>query len=230
MDKIVILILVAAFGIIFALVPSRTYNILTKTLSFDKKGIRYIRRRHDKVDALANLFLFIGLIFSVFYFVLPFYSLIYAVFLIFSFLCVLGQANRVLKKKNRNVYRIVIYGLYLMTAIGLVSALGLLNNHVADMMVTTYRTDLFAGNVFDIFYLLTNHSIIVYILQGILFFIPVYCMWSQFKYMRLENTYKAMNIITYVIKVLFICFVMAFLAIEGFDFINFVYQVEYKEA
>jgi len=83
---------------------------------------------------------------------------------------------------------------------------------------------------FDIFYLLTNHSIIVYILQGILFFIPVYCMWSQFKYMRLENTYKAMNIITYVIKVLFICFVMAFLAIEGFDFINFVYQVEYKEA
>lgn len=230
MDKIVILILVAAFGIIFTLVPSRTYNVLTKTLSFDKKGIRYIRRRHDKVDALANLFLFIGLIFSVFYFVLPFYSLIYAVFLIFSFLCVLGQANRVLKKKNRNVYRIVIYGLYLMTAIGLVSALGLLNNHVADMMVTTYRTDLFAGNVFDIFYLLTNHSIIVYILQGILFFIPVYCMWSQFKYMRLENTYKAMNIITYVIKVLFICFVMAFLAIEGFDFINFVYQVEYKEA
>lgn len=230
MDKIVILILVAAFGIIFALVPSRTYNILTKTLSFDKKGIRYILRRHDKVDALANLFLFIGLIFSVFYFVLPFYSLIYAVFLIFSFLCVLGQANRVLKKKNRNVYRIVIYGLYLMTAIGLVSALGLLNNHVADMMVTTYRTDLFAGNVFDIFYLLTNHSIIVYILQGILFFIPVYCMWSQFKYMRLENTYKAMNIITYVIKVLFICFVMVFLAIEGFDFINFVYQVEYKEA
>lgn len=230
MDKIVILILVAAFGIIFALVPSRTYNILTKTLSFDKKGIRYIRRRHDKVDTLANLFLFIGLIFSVLYFVLPFYSLIYAVFLIFSFLCVLGQANRVLKKKNRNVYRIVIYGLYLMTAIGLVSALGLLNNHVADMMVTTYRTDLFAGNVFDIFYLLTNHSIIVYILQGILFFIPVYCMWSQFKYMRLENTYKAMNIITYVIKVLFICFVMAFLAIEGFDFINFVYQVEYKEA
>lgn len=175
-------------------------------------------------------FLFIGLIFSVLYFVLPFYSLIYAVFLIFSFLCVLGQANRVLKKKNRNVYRIVIYGLYLMAAIGLVSALGLLNNHVADMMVTTYRTDLFAGNVFDIFYLLTNHSIIVYILQGILFFIPVYCMWSQFKYMRLENTYKAMNIITYVIKVLFICFVMAFLAIEGFDFINFVYQVEYKEA
>lgn len=230
MDKIVILILVAAFGIIFALVPSRTYNILTKTLSFDKKGIRYIRRRHDKVDALANLFLFIGLIFSVLYFVLPFYSLIYAVFLIFSFLCVLGQANRVLKKKNRNVYRIVIYGLYLMAAIGWVSALGLLNNHVADMMVTTYRTDLFAGNVFDIFYLLTNHSIIVYILQGILFFIPVYCMWSQFKYMRLENTYKAMNIITYVIKVLFICFVMAFLAIEGFDFINFVYQVEYKEA
>lgn len=230
MDKIVILILVTAFGIIFALVPSRTYNILTKTLSFDKKGIRYIRRRHDKVDALANLFLFIGLIFSVLYFILPFYSLIYAVFLIFSFLCVLGQANRVLKKKNRNVYRIVIYGLYLMTAIGLVSALGLLNNHVADMMVTTYRTDLFAGNVFDIFYLLTNHSIIVYILQGILFFIPVYCMWSQFKYMRLENTYKAMNIITYVIKVLFICFVMAFLAIEGFDFINFVYQVEYKEA
>lgn len=230
MDKIVILILVAAFGIIFALVPSRTYNILTKILSFDKKGIRYIRRRHDKVDALANLFLFIGLIFSVLYFVLPFYSLIYAVFLIFSFLCVLGQANRVLKKKNRNVYRIVIYGLYLMAAIGLVSALGLLNSHVADMLVTTYRTDLFAGNVFDIFYLLTNHSIIVYILQGILFFIPVYCMWSQFKYMRLENTYKAMNIITYVIKVLFICFVMAFLAIEGFDFINFVYQVEYKEA
>ena len=48
--------------------------------------------------------------------------------------------------------------------------------------------------------------------------------------MRLENTYKAMNILTYAIKVLFICIVMIFLAVEGFDFINFVYQVEYKEA
>ena len=103
MDKIVILILVAAFGIIFALVPSRTYNILTKTLSFDKKGIRYIRRRHDKVDALANLFLFIGLIFSVLYFVLPFYSLIYAVFLIFSFLCVLAGESRVKEKEQKCV-------------------------------------------------------------------------------------------------------------------------------
>lgn len=230
MNKIVVLILVAALGIIFSLAPSRTYNILTKALSFDKKGIHYIRKRHDKVDALANLFLCIGFIFSVLYFVFPFYSLIYAAFLIFSFLCVLGQANRVLKKKNRTVYRVVIYGLYLMAAIGLVSALGMLNNHIADMQVTTFRTDLFTGNVFNVFYLLTNHSIVVYILQGILFFIPVYCMWSQFKYMRLENTYKAMNIITFAIKVLFICVVMVFLAIEGFDFINFVYQVEYKEA
>ena len=67
MDKIVILILVAAFGIIFALVPSRTYNILTKTLSFDKKGIRYIRRRHDKVDALANSFFCSSGLFFLFY-------------------------------------------------------------------------------------------------------------------------------------------------------------------
>lgn len=230
MDKIVILILVAALGIIFALVPPRAYGVLTKTLGFDSKGIRYIRRRRDKVDSLANIFLFVGLIFSVFYFVLPFYSLIYIIFLIFSFLCVLGQAGRVLKNKNKTVYMIVIYGLYLMAAIGLVSAVGMLNGHVANMLVTTFRTDLFAGNVFDIFYLLTNHSIVVYILQGILFFLPVYCMWSQFKYMRLENTYKAMNVITFVIKVLFICAVMVFLAIEGFDFINFVYQVEYKVA
>lgn len=230
MDKIVILILVAALGIIFALVPPKAYGALTKTLGFDSKGIRYIRRRRDKVDSLANIFLFVGLIFSVFYFVLPFYSLIYIIFLIFSFLCVLGQAGRVLKNKNKTVYMIVIYGLYLMAAIGLVSAVGMLNGHVANMLVTTFRTDLFAGNVFDIFYLLTNHSIVVYILQGILFFLPVYCMWSQFKYMRLENTYKAMNVITFVIKVLFICAVMIFLAIEGFDFINFVYQVEYKVA
>lgn len=44
MDKIVILILVAAFGIIFALVPSRTYNILTKTLSFDKRNTLYTKK------------------------------------------------------------------------------------------------------------------------------------------------------------------------------------------
>ena len=134
-----------------------------------------------------------------------------------------------LKKKNRNVYRIVIYGLYLMAAIGLVSALGLLNNHVADMMVTTYRTDLFAGNVFDIFYLLTNHSIIVYILQGILFFIPVYCMWSQFKYMRLENTYKGRNIGLFAIKIIWLCLVMTGLSYGGVEILNWAYYIHYVE-
>ena len=50
MDKIVILILVATFGIIFALVPSRTYNILTKTLSLIKK--EYVIYEEDMIKSM----------------------------------------------------------------------------------------------------------------------------------------------------------------------------------
>ena len=230
MERIVILLLVAALGIIMILIPTKVYENLTKYLSFDKTGIRYIRRRRDNVDTLANLFLLVSVLFSILYFLIPFYAVVYVVFLLFSLLCVLAQAHRVLKKKTKVESMIILYGLYLMGAVGLVCATGLLNGHIADMMVSTFRTDLLAGTIFDIFYLLTNHSIMVYILQAILFFIPLYCMWSQFKYMRLENTYKAVHVVTYVIKVVLICVILILLSTKGYDFINLVYQVEYKEA
>lgn len=230
MEAIIIGLIVVLAGVLLLFIPDFIYRQIESVFSLGDLGIRNIPRRHDKTDTLANFCLFFALVFSIFYFVIPFYNVFYMILLIISFLVCLAQTSKVTKKTARWERCFVIYCVYLMAGIGFVSSTGLLNSNSGDALIQTFGTDLFGGQVFDVFYILTNPSIMVYLLQAVLFLIPMYCMWAQFKYMRLEKTYKGINVFTFLIKVLFICFVMVYLSIYGFDFINLVYQVEYKEA
>lgn len=230
METIVWVVVLILLGVACTFIPRKYFDKITDIFSLQDIGVRYIRRRRDNTDTLANIFLFVALVFSIFYFILPGYTIIYSVLLVLSFLCVLAQTNRVMQKASKGKWITVFLCVYAMAAIGLASAIGLFNNFACVPLVTTFEKDLFAGSVFDVFYILQNPCVVAYVLQGILFFIPMYWMWAQFKYMRLENTYKGYNVVTFSIKVIIICAFVAYISMSGFDFINLVYQVEYKEA
>ena len=51
-------------------------------------------------------------------------------------------------------------------------------------------------------------------------------MWSHFKYMRLENSVKAVYFITYILKMLFLIIVVVCFSVGAFEFLDKVYQVD----
>ena len=50
-------------------------------------------------------------------------------------------------------------------------------------------------------------------------------MWSHFKYMRLENSVKAVYFVTYIMKMIFLIVVVMFISYGAFEFLDKVYQV-----
>ncbi|WP_317395742.1 hypothetical protein, partial [Faecalicoccus pleomorphus] len=85
------------------------------------------------------------------------------------------------------------------------------------------------GKVFEVLYFLHSFAPMMVLLQGILYMLPMYCMWAQFKYMRLENTYKSRNIGLFTIKILFICLVMVALSYGGIEVLNWAYYIDHVE-
>ena len=65
--------------------------------------------------------------------------------------------------------------------------------------------------------------------QAFLYFIPMYCLWAQFKYMRLEDTYTGRNIGLFLIKVILICIFMVLFAYGGYEVLNWAYYIDHVE-
>ena len=56
-----------------------------------------------------------------------------------------------------------------------------------------------------------NRTWMYWLFQGALFMFPLFIMWSHFKYMRLENSVKAVYFVTYIIKMLFLIMILLLL-------------------
>lgn len=225
MELVLIGIIILIVGVVLCLIPSRVLDKIINVFSFSGKGIRYIRRRHDKVDSLGNYMLFGSILFSILYFFIPYYHIVYGVLLTLVFLCVLACANKIGKKLSKKARFIIIFGLYLVYAISLICSTGIINGMAFEKLISVFYKDLMSNKLFNIFYLLTNHSVPAYLLQGLLFVFPMYVLLAQFKYMRLEKSYKSNNLVTFIIKVIVVCIVLVVFSYKGFDFINIVYQV-----
>lgn len=223
MENLIWIVLVALFCLLIVFLPNVVLNAITNIFSMEKFGIRKIKRYRTTTDSFGNFMIFILLLFCIFYFLIPGYKIIYSVFYWFAFLCCIAQANRVTKKKEK---RIVLFCVSLLGCIGYISAMGFVNQHMADVGIQLWLMDHADGKVFALFYFLTNRSWFYLLFQGILFIWPVFCMWSQFKYMRLENSIKAYHIVTYVFKTLLVCSFILGLGYYGFEFLDMVYQVE----
>ncbi|MDD7281765.1 MAG: hypothetical protein PUH10_07265 [Erysipelotrichaceae bacterium] len=226
LQNLIILGIVLLVGIVLVLIPTKNWNRILKPFTLSTTGIRYIRRRRDHVDTLANVFLFVSALFCILYWIIPFYQIFYVLWLLFSFLCTFAQASRVSASASTAVGKITLFGVYLMFGIGLVGGIGLLNNNVASAYVSSFFKDIIQGNLLNPYYYFTDPTITVVVTEGIILFFPCYCLWAQFNYMRLEDTFKARWIATYVLKVIFVCALMYGISSFGFDFIKVVFQIK----
>lgn len=226
MGDYVVIGLVGVLVILMSILPKPVYNAITRVFSMHKNGIRKIRKYNSTTDSIANLLITISIVFSIFYCFIPFYSILYAIFFIVSYLCLLAQANRVTSKKTQFVARTVIFLTNLFSGISFLGALGFLNQHISDAVIAQFMIDFQAHKVFDILYLLQNRTWMYWLFQGILFLFPLFIMWSHFKYMRLENSVKAVYFVTYIIKMIFLIVVVLLVSYGTFEFLDKVYQVD----
>lgn len=226
MGDYVVIGLVGVLVILMSILPKPVYNAITRVFSMHKNGIRKIRKYNSTTDSIANLLITISIVFSIFYCFIPFYSILYAIFFVVSYLCLLAQANRVTSKKTQSVARTVIFLTNLFSGISFLGALGFLNQHISDAVIAQFMIDFQAHKVFDILYLLQNRTWMYWLFQGILFLFPLFIMWSHFKYMRLENSVKAVYFVTYIIKMIFLIVVVLLVSYGTFEFLDKVYQVD----
>lgn len=218
--------IVSVLVVVMSIMPKVVYNAITVAFSMRKFGIRKIRRYNSKTDTLANCMIALFLLFSIFYCFIPFYQVIYGVLYVFSYLCVLAQANRVTSRKSAGMARTVILLTNVFAGIGFLSALGFLNNHISVGVINQLMIDIHSRAAFGILYVLQNRTWTYLFFQGLLFMFPVFILWSHFKYMRLENSAKAVYFITYIIKMLFMIVLVILASRYIFQFLDFVYQVD----
>mgnify|MGYP000733034561 CR=1 FL=1 len=201
--------IVLVFVVLMSILPKPVYNAITRAFSMHK-----------------NLMLGISIVFCIFYCFIPFYSFLYGIFFIVSYLCLLAQANRVTTKKPKQIAKTVIFLTNLFAGVSFLGALGFLNGHASVAVINQFMIDFHAHKVFNILYLLQNRTWMYWLFQGALFMFPLFIMWSHFKYMRLENSVKAVYFVTYIIKMLFLIMIVLCFSCEAFDFLDMVYQVD----
>lgn len=212
--------------IIMSILPKPFYNGITRLFSMGKNGIRRIQKYHTTTDSIANLLIGISVLFCIFYCFIPFYSFFYGFFFILSYLCLLAQTNRVTSKKSKEIARTVIWLTNIFAGVSFLGTLGFLNHHISSAVIAQFMIDFHAHKVFDILYILQNRTWMYWLFQGLLFLYPLFIMWSHFKYMRLENSVKAVYFVTYILKMLWIIFIVLGISLVSFDFLDQVYQVD----
>ena len=218
--------IVLVFVVLMSILPKPVYNAITRAFSMHKNGIRRIQKYRTTTDSIGNLMLGISIVFCIFYCFIPFYSFLYGIFFIVSYLCLLAQANRVTTKKPKQIAKTVIFLTNLFAGVSFLGALGFLNGHASVAVINQFMIDFHAHKVFNILYLLQNRTWMYWLFQGALFMFPLFIMWSHFKYMRLENSVKAVYFVTYIIKMLFLIMIVLCFSCEVFDFLDMVYQVD----
>ena len=212
-------------GIILILIPTRAWNKVLHIFSFNKFGVRYIRRRRDNTDTLCNVFLFISFLLSISYWIIPYFQIVIGVWLTFAFIVTFAQGARVGMSLSTFKGKMVLLGIVLMYGCGLLSSVGVINQFALVSRATFFEKAVFSKEILDVFFYLQKPYAMDILLGFFVIFTSCYILWAQFKYLRLEDTFKARWIITYLLKVLFVCALVVGVSYFGFDFIDQVYEV-----
>ena len=215
-------------GVGISFLPEGACNWLAKKGTMGSFGIREIPRRNDKTDTFANTILFIALIFSCLYWVTPDMTYIYVAYTILylmSCIFLLMQTCRISKGYDDGHHLALFISVGMMMFVAYISAMSILNGHQVITDLAVFKKHIAAGKLWHVLYYFKNHEIFSVILQGILFFVSFYVVWAQFKYMRLEDSYKANNIVFFCIKIVFVCLILVALSAGGYYFLDAAYYV-----
>ena len=141
MGDYVVIGLVGILVNLMSILPKSVYNAITYVFSMHKNGIRKIRKYNSTTDSIANLLIGVSIVFCIFYCFIPFYSILYAIFFMVSYLCMLAQANRVTSRKTQSVARTVLFLTNLFAGVSFLGALGFLNHHMSDAVIAQFMID-----------------------------------------------------------------------------------------
>lgn len=136
--------IVFVFVVLMSILPKPVYNAITRAFSMHKNGIRRIQKYRTTTDSIGNLMLGISIVFCIFYCFIPFYSFLYSIFFIVSYLCLLAQAYRVTTKKPKQIAKTVIFLTNLFAGVSFLGALGFLNGHASVAVINQFMIDFHA--------------------------------------------------------------------------------------
>ncbi len=214
-------VLFIGIGVAIYFFPEKGYQVLEPVFTFGNVGLRKVKRRHEYVDTLSNLIFLICIVFSLFHFEIPYQSIIYGVMFWLSYACLFFQLRRITKKENKRDRLIVLYTSYVFAICSFLASSNLLIDFQTDTNI--FVQSLHSNHVFSLFYILTNHEPMIVLLQTILYIASFYCLWAQIKYIRLENEYKARNMIFFCVKFALLCVLFLLFAYYGNELIHNVY-------
>ena len=206
--------------------PHKVMKSIVGTFSLGEFGIHYSKRKRDNIDDFGRWMMFVSLVFSIVYPVLPFFRYIFVAFLAFAFLCVLGQTTRVTDQVNVVKKKLVLIGVYAMFLVGVFAGLGLLDGNALDPYIKQVLPSIIDKEYMNPYFYFTSPIVAVYLLQAIIFMIALYYQWAQFMYMRLEDTYKAAWMITWILKIILCCTILFTFSYNGFDAIEQIYNIK----
>lgn len=214
----------AVLSALLLVLPLKVIAILTKPFSLKTFGIRKIKRWHTHTDTLANVLIWISVIFCLFSPWIPWSPILYLIWLIFTWLAATSRAVRLTLVRDRIIKTLVIFFVNLVFFAGLFSTLGFLNHYELWIKSFEFANSMMAGLGLEPTFYITNNTPAAYLLQEMLLIWPLVSLWGQFKYMRLENTFKGSNIVTYGIKSCVLAAIWVGCAGLGPEGIQFVYQ------
>lgn len=212
-------------SLLILLIPLKTLALITTPFTFKTFGIRRIKRWHSHTDTLGNLMLWISVIFAFAAPWIPYSPIIFAVWITFSWLCAVSRAVRMNAVDHRWKKLVVIFYLNMIFGFGLLCGVGAFSYFSLPIRSFLFANDIVSGKGLQAMYYLTSPQPAAYLLQALLLLIPLCSLWGQFKYMRLENTFKARNMFTYIVKYTVQIVVIAAIGFIGQRGIEKVYQV-----
>lgn len=187
-------------ALIALMIPLKTMAMLTKPFTLGSFGIRKIKRWHSKTDTLANLMLWISALFCIAAPFIPYAPLIYAVWLTFTWLCTLSRAVRMGRVRAKTPKLTVIFLITLTYGVGLAAGIGMINGFRLWIDAYTFANMIESMEALNIMLYLSDPMPAGFVMQILLLIWPLANLWGQFKYMRLENTYKGASLTSYVVR------------------------------
>lgn len=216
--------------LLLILIPLKVLAAVTMPFSMKTFGIRKVRRWHSRTDTLANLMLWISVLFCIAAPWIPYAPVIYIVWLVFTWLCALARVVRLSAVKARWKKQTVIFLITLLFAVALLAGWGIYNHYALWIRSYLFANQLEDGSALNLMYYLQNMQPAAYLLQTLILIFPLVSLWGQFKYMRLENTFKASSIGMYVFKSLIAVTLLFGASVFGQRALEIIYQTPPEEA
>lgn len=216
-------------GLIFCVTPYKTMTSVLSVFSFSDFGIRKIKRWRNTTDTLGNFFIVVSAAICLSYiFYFKYFLVIYGLWMLFTLLCTLSRVFIMTKRYTEWKRLLLIVQIYAFAAVGLLCVSAVLFHSTAMYSIPLLAEDIEKGRI-DFWYIFLNPSISYALLQGLIMLVPLFELWQQFKCMRLDNRFRGYNLATMTIHTLIVLAGLIFISLYGFNFIDDVYQVQYKQ-